>query len=96
MRWAAIGLLPAHGEVGKLKKLVFGLFARNFWLVLLEKNYLKFIPKSLRYRLYDYIITAIGVVQLELGRWLTGWIGCDSDALIRDPRQLHRLADGDG
>jgi glycosyltransferase involved in cell wall biosynthesis len=44
-----------------LKKVLFKLFARNFWLTAIEKEYLKFLPPTIRYRIYDAIITSKGV-----------------------------------
>lgn len=42
------------------KKVFFQLFAFRSWYKLAQQGYLKWIPKTIRYRLYDYIIASLG------------------------------------
>lgn len=53
-------LKPHHLPVG-WKKRVFRLFLSNTWIKAVDKNWLRFLPTPLRYKLYDLIITANGV-----------------------------------
>jgi len=49
---------PAKG----LKKIIYWLFAGNFWVNVVDKfNFLLILPQKLRYKLYDIIITANAV-----------------------------------
>ncbi len=51
--WKAKHAPPKPG----VKKLCFHLFSFNFWLTLTKRNYLFFLPKKIKYKLYDVIIT---------------------------------------
>lgn len=49
---------PAKG----FKKLIYRFFAGNFWVNAIDNyNFLRFLPKKLRYKLYDIIISANAV-----------------------------------
>jgi len=49
---------PAKG----IKKMIYRFFAGNFWVNVVDKfNFLVILPKKLRYKLYDIIITANAV-----------------------------------
>jgi len=49
---------PAKG----IKKMIYRFFAGNFWVNVVDKfNFLVILPKKLRYKLYDLIITANAV-----------------------------------
>jgi glycosyltransferase involved in cell wall biosynthesis len=49
------------------KKLIYWLFASNFWIVLFENRiYLRFIPVTLRSRLYSIVIHSLGVVYPQV------------------------------
>jgi len=43
-----------------LKAVFFKFFCHRFWISTVDKNRWTFLPKALRYRLYDWIITANG------------------------------------
>lgn len=43
-----------------LKKLFFKLFAFRGWYKLAQRGYLKWIPRKVRYRFYDYTIASLG------------------------------------
>lgn len=51
---------PAEQPVGWRKK-VFRFFASPFWINAVDKEKLKFLPKKLRFKIYDVIITANGI-----------------------------------
>jgi GT2 family glycosyltransferase len=60
-RYATITIHRPEAIKG-IKKLFFKLFAQHFWVKWLDQDALKkFIPMQIRYKLYDYIITANGV-----------------------------------
>lgn len=41
-----------------LKTLVFGLFQSSLWVSIIDKNLLLFLPKSIRYKIYELVITS--------------------------------------
>lgn len=43
-------------ETSFLKKLIFNVFARSFWVDLVDKEKLTFLPKKIRFKIYDLII----------------------------------------
>lgn len=45
------------------KNIVYSFFGNRFWVRLIDspRNPLKYLPKSLRYRIYDWVITGLGV-----------------------------------
>lgn len=60
-RYASVKLHQPEAPNG-LKAIFFRLFARRFWIHWIDKGLLQgWIPRALRYKLYDYIITANGV-----------------------------------
>ncbi len=58
--WVKENLLKMPYQPTGLKAMVFRLFCSKAWINALEHNKLKFLPIGLRYKLYDYIITANG------------------------------------
>lgn len=52
-------LQPKYTPTG-LKASVFKLFCSESWIEAIDKDKLKWLPTAIRYRLYDYIITANG------------------------------------
>jgi glycosyltransferase involved in cell wall biosynthesis len=49
-------------EIGWFKKIIYSIFAQKFWVQSIDKfNWLKILPKTLRYRLYDLITTGLAV-----------------------------------
>lgn len=49
-------------ELNFLKKSVFSLFSHPIWVKAIDKHYLTFMPKPIRYKIYDWIITGLGNV----------------------------------
>ncbi len=45
------------------KNIVYSFFARQYWVKLIDspQNLLKYLPKALKYRIYDWVITGLGV-----------------------------------
>jgi len=39
---------------------VYGFFAKNYWIKWIDKQSIVWMPKSIRYRIYDYVITGLG------------------------------------
>lgn len=56
------GFLDKGQQINHWKKYIFYLFANSFWIGLIEKSSLKLFNKKQRYKLYDIIITANGVL----------------------------------
>jgi glycosyltransferase involved in cell wall biosynthesis len=48
-----------------LKRIVFLFFTFRIWINAIDKQSLNFLPKTIRYKLYDWIITANGVIYPE-------------------------------
>ena len=49
-------------SVGRFKKWVYSLFAQKFWVWSVDQsNWMKLLPKKLRYKIYDIIITGFAV-----------------------------------
>lgn len=46
-----------------LKKMAFQFFGLNCWVNLIDQQYLFWLPKNIRYRIFDYVITAKGVYE---------------------------------
>lgn len=44
-------------ELSTVKKIVYSFFAQEIWIKLIDLDYLKILPKFLKYRIYDYVIT---------------------------------------
>lgn len=44
------------------KRWVFSFFAHRFWVNLIDKEKLQFLPKPIRYKIYDWVITGLGKV----------------------------------
>lgn len=53
--------IPIENEKFRWKRFFFFPFAFSFWLKAIDKNYFTFLPKKMRYRLYDIIIQANGI-----------------------------------
>jgi len=58
--WIKDGYLKKPYQPYGLKALLFRFFCSKVWINALENNKLHFLPIGLRYKLYDYIITANG------------------------------------
>lgn len=43
-----------------LKGMIFKIFCSSFWIKAVDRGYLRFLPRELRFKLYDVIITANG------------------------------------
>ncbi len=48
-----------------LKRTIYKIFSNKNWVNLIENNKLLFLPKFIRYRIYDYVITGLGVHNVE-------------------------------
>jgi glycosyltransferase involved in cell wall biosynthesis len=48
-----------------LKKIIYWLLAHYFWIKIIDKGWLTWVPKFIRYKLYDAIIYANGVLFSE-------------------------------
>lgn len=48
-----------------VRKPFYFLFSFPFWIQLVDREHLKFLPKNLRYKLYDWIIFSLGFVFKE-------------------------------
>lgn len=48
-----------------LKRMFFSVFAQRFWIKMINKNALGFIPRAVRYKILDYTITAYGSVFVK-------------------------------
>lgn len=44
-----------------IKSIVFDFFAKEFWISVMDRGYLRWLPKALRCKMYDIIVTANGV-----------------------------------
>ena len=51
---------PVEQPLGWRRK-IFKFFASSFWITAVDKETLKFLPKPMRYKIYDLVITANGV-----------------------------------
>lgn len=49
-----------------VKSNIYNFFSKKIWVNLIENNKLVFLPKFLRYRIYDYVITGLGVYNNEV------------------------------
>lgn len=49
-------------ELNFFKKIVFSLFSNPIWVKAIHNQYLTFIPKPIRYKIYDLVITGLGSV----------------------------------
>jgi glycosyltransferase involved in cell wall biosynthesis len=57
-QFSIVSQIPPRG----LKKTFFSFFAKQFWVIWLDQTYFKaIIPRKLRYKIYDLIVTANGV-----------------------------------
>lgn len=45
-------------KAGKLKKALFRVFRSKFWVKTIDQNYWTWLPQSLRFKLYDVVLTA--------------------------------------
>jgi glycosyltransferase involved in cell wall biosynthesis len=59
--WKNQGFLKEPYRPTGLKASIFKLFCSMEWINAIDKGSLKWLPQGLRYRIYDYIITANGV-----------------------------------
>lgn len=48
-------------KLSKIKSLFFYLFVFRFWVVLIDKEYLSLLPEKVKYKIYDFVITSLGV-----------------------------------
>lgn len=55
------GYINAPLKPTGFKKQLFGLFVANLWIEMIDKDLLQILPKKLRYKLYDLVITANGI-----------------------------------
>ena len=51
---------PAEQPLG-WRRQIFKFFASPFWINAVDKEKLKFLPRHIRYKIYDLVITANGV-----------------------------------
>lgn len=59
--WLQEGFLKQPYKPEGIKAAIFKLFCSRWWVKSLDKQRLAWLPQSLRYRIYDYVITANGV-----------------------------------
>lgn len=59
--WLQEGFLKKPYKPEGIKAIVFKLFCHKWWIKALDKQRFAWLPQSLKYRIYDYIITANGV-----------------------------------
>ncbi len=59
--WLQEGFLREKYQPSGLKASLFKLFCNKSWIDAIDSNKLKWLPVSLRYQVYDYIITANGM-----------------------------------
>lgn len=51
-----------YNSIGILKKTIYWLFSQSFWIITIDNfNWLKLFPQKIRYKIYDLIITGLGV-----------------------------------
>jgi GT2 family glycosyltransferase len=46
----------------EIKRKVFAIFVSGFWIISLERNWWKWLPQKIRFKLYDIIVTANGSI----------------------------------
>lgn len=63
--WVQEGYLKTPYQPTGMKALLFKLFCSKVWVNAIDNNTLKILPVGLRYKLYDYIITANGAFYPE-------------------------------
>ena len=49
-------------KINLFKRLVFSFFSHSFWVKMIDSELLTFLPKFVRYQLYDWVITGLGKV----------------------------------
>jgi GT2 family glycosyltransferase len=59
--WLKEGYLKTPYKPTGIKAILFKMFCSKPWVNAIENNSMEWIPQSLRYKLYDYVITANGV-----------------------------------
>ena len=57
----AEGFIKPVNKPGNFKEKVYRLFKSDKWVSAVDKNYFTILPRKLRYRLYDIIISANSV-----------------------------------
>lgn len=60
------GFVKTPYKPAGIKSIIFKLFCFRFWIDAIENNSLSWLPTGLKYRIYDYTITANGVFYPEI------------------------------
>lgn len=59
--WLQEGFLKQPYVPGGAKAMLFKVFCNKGWIKVIDNNSMKWMPESMRFKLYDYIITANGI-----------------------------------
>jgi glycosyltransferase involved in cell wall biosynthesis len=71
-RLVKIGIIPESYSIIKsihsniIKRMIYRLFSFAFLIELMEKEFFVFLPQSMRYKLYDLIVTSLGKVYVKV------------------------------